>query len=65
MVEVDTNDPLEKGELLLNFWDAIELFFKRKVDLITENSLKNPFFKKAVQQTKVLIYDGQKQEIFI
>lgn len=65
LVEMNTLDPLEKGELLLSFWDSVESFFKRKVDLITLNSLKNPFFKKAVDQTKILIYDGEKQEIFI
>ena len=35
-----------------------EQIFNRKVDLITENSLSNPYFIKKVMQTKVVIYEG-------
>jgi predicted nucleotidyltransferase len=35
-----------------------EELFKRPVDLITENSLSNPYFIKSIDQTKTLIYAG-------
>lgn len=44
-----------------NFFRLHELFeiiFQRKVDLITENSLSNPYFIKKVNQTKTLLYEG-------
>jgi predicted nucleotidyltransferase len=51
--------PMEYGEYADNFFclaDEFEQLFHRKVDLITENSLANPFFIEAVNQTKVKIY---------
>ena len=42
VVELDSIDPLERGEFLIDLWDKFELFFKRKVDLLTESSITNP-----------------------
>lgn len=36
--------------------DDLEKLFGRKVDLLTESSISNPFFKEKVQKTKQLIY---------
>jgi predicted nucleotidyltransferase len=36
--------------------DQFEILFKRPVDLVTEKSLKNPYFINSVNQTKTLIY---------
>jgi predicted nucleotidyltransferase len=30
--------------------------FKREIDLLTENSLSNPYFIKSIEQTKELLY---------
>jgi len=65
LVEVAELSPEERGENLITLWDNLESLFNRKVDLLTENSLRNPFFKKEVEQTKKLIYDRQSREIFI
>ena len=64
---VETTDilPEEKGEKLMILWDDLELLFNRKIDLLTENSLRNPFFKKEIEQTRKLIYNGQNKQIFI
>ena len=48
--------PLEKGELWWNLHDSLREFFKREIDIVTENSLKNPYFIKEIDETKVLIY---------
>jgi uncharacterized protein len=34
----------------------LEELFKRKVDLLTENSLSNPFFIESIEETKQLLY---------
>ena len=34
----------------------LEDLFKRKVDLLTENSLSNPFFIESIEETKQLLY---------
>lgn len=65
LIEIDANDPAERGEYLMSIWDQLELFFQRKVDLLTYKSLKNPFLKKSIDATKMMIYDGEKQEVSI
>ncbi|MGY5848499.1 nucleotidyltransferase family protein [Salegentibacter sp. HM20] len=63
LIEIEENDPLERGEKLLAIWDKLEEFFQRKVDLLTESSLKNPILRKNIEATKILIYDGKRQEV--
>ena len=65
LVEIDLKDPVERGEKLLSLWDLFENFFNRKVDLLTDASIRNPFLRKSIDSTKVLIYDGSGQEILI
>ncbi|MCL2934787.1 MAG: nucleotidyltransferase domain-containing protein [Trichodesmium sp. MAG_R03] len=36
--------------------EKLESLFKRRVDLLTERSLINPYFIKSVEQTKQLLY---------
>lgn len=49
-------DPLERGELLLDLQIALEDEIHRDVDLLTEYSLKNPYFINELNETKYLIY---------
>ena len=65
LVEVNTKDPLERGENLLSLWDSFEQFFNRKVDLLTDSSIKNPYLRKSIDATKILIYDGKRAQILI
>ncbi len=65
LVELDTQDPIARGENLMNLWEKFELFFQRKVDLLTNASIKNPILRKNIDSSKMLIYDGQKQEVSI
>jgi len=65
LVEIDDNDPIERGEKLISLWDMFEDFFQKKVDLLTDSSVKNPFLRKSIDATKVLIYDGSRQKVFI
>lgn len=65
LVEIDEPDPIERGEKLLVLWDTFEDFFHRKVDLLTENSIKNPYLRKNIDSTKVLIYDRKGTKIFV
>lgn len=52
-------DPLEKGELWWNLHDKLRDFFNREIDIVTENSLKNPYFIKELDETKELVYEKQ------
>jgi uncharacterized protein len=59
LVEIDEPDPIERGEKLISLWDKFEIFFHRRVDLLTESSIQNPYLRKSIDSTKVLIYDGK------
>lgn len=41
----------------------LEKLFNRKIDLITERSLSNPFFIDSVNKSKKLIYDEEHQKV--
>ena len=58
LVEIELDNPVEDGERLWSFWDRMEAFFHRKVDLLTPRSLQNPVKKRAIEASKKLIYDG-------
>lgn len=65
LVEIKEKDPIKKGDLLLEFFEAIQKFFNRKVDLLTDQPMKNQYFKQSVDSSKILIYDGETKEILI
>ncbi len=52
----DGLDPVEAGEHLWNLEDELETLLKRKVDLITERSLRNPYLINEINATKQIIY---------
>lgn len=64
LVEIDNEDPIERGDHLLALWDQFEQFFQRKVDLLTDASIKNPYLRESIDATKVLIYDARGKKIF-
>lgn len=46
----------------LDFADALEALFGRPVDLLTERSIRNPYFRKSVNASRERVYDdGQDQ----
>lgn len=65
VVKVDIDDPIDRGEALLSLWDKLENLFKRKVDLLTEDSIRNPYLKANINRTKKLIYDGEGEKVFV
>ena len=50
---------------LINVWNGLEKIFQRPVDLLTENSLRNPYLRAEVERTKQLIYDGSKRQVLV
>ncbi len=49
-------DPITYGQNYFKIIESTERILDRKVDLVTERSLKNPYFIKVLNQTKTLIY---------
>ncbi|HFA49725.1 MAG TPA: nucleotidyltransferase domain-containing protein [Bacteroidetes bacterium] len=63
IVELEKMPPIEKGELLMKLWNELEGLFGKKVDLLTDQPIKNPYLRKNVEATKKLIYDRQSEKI--
>ncbi len=53
----DTLDPVQYGENYFAIADALEAILKHPVDLVTERSLKNPYFIARLNKTKTAIYE--------
>ena len=41
----------------LGFAEALEALFDRRIDLLTERSIRNPIFREAVSRTRQPIYE--------
>ena len=65
LVEIDELNPIEKGEKIMSLWDNLEGFFAKKVDLLTANTIKNPYLIQSIENSKLLIYDGSSQKVFV
>lgn len=52
-------EPEERGELWWNLYYELKDSLHREIDLVKESSLKNPYFIKAVNETKVKIFNSQ------
>jgi predicted nucleotidyltransferase len=63
LVELKTQDPIKRGENLMDLWEKFENFFHRRVDLLTSSSIKNPILRNSIDSSKILIYDGQEQKV--
>ena len=57
LIDFKKNISIEKyTDNYFELHDKLEALFNRKVDLITENSLSNPYFIESVEETKRLLY---------
>ena len=63
LIEIENDDPIERGENLMSIWEKFEELFQRRVDLLTYSSIRNPILKSTIDSTKILIYDGEEQKV--
>ena len=63
LVELNTEDPISRGQNLIELWDKLEAYFQRKVDLLTASSIRNPILRKNIDSSKILVYDGQRLKV--
>lgn len=46
----------------LDLAESLEQLFGRKVDLVTERSVQNPYFQHAVESEQQLVYERENEE---
>ena len=49
-------EPETKGKLWWELYDELKKILGKEVDILTESSLKNPYFIQEINNTKKLIY---------
>jgi predicted nucleotidyltransferase len=52
----------EYADRYLDFAEELERLFGRPVDLVTEQSIRNPYFRSEVESTRQLVYEQSDQE---
>lgn len=56
IVDIDAKDPLTYSDSYFNLKFHLEQLFQRRIDLLEQNTIKNPYLIKQIDETKVLIY---------
>ena len=49
---------LDLADRYLDLAEGLERTLHRPVDLVTEASIRNPIFRKVIEESKILIYDA-------
>jgi predicted nucleotidyltransferase len=63
LVELADRQPTKNyADRYLGLAEALEGLFGRRVDLLTEQSIRNPFLRREVQATRQLIYEQRSEE---
>jgi predicted nucleotidyltransferase len=56
VVDIAETDPLAYSDNYFNLKAQLESIFNRHVDLLEEKAIRNPYLKREIDQTKILIY---------
>jgi uncharacterized protein len=59
LVELDQHAEGSRGRRWTELADALEVLLGRRVDLVNPRYVRNPYFLKAVNDSRTVIYDRQ------
>ncbi|MBA2674876.1 nucleotidyltransferase domain-containing protein [Ramlibacter sp.] len=59
LVELDERAPGSKARRWIALAEALEQLLGRHVDLVSPHYISNPFFRAAVDGSRMVVYDGQ------
>jgi hypothetical protein len=62
LVSLEEQPPSEYADNYLGLAEALEQLFGRRVDLVTERSIRNPYFRETVVATRQLVYDHRDEK---
>jgi hypothetical protein len=62
LVTLEDQPPGDYAHCYLELANALEQLFGRRVDLVTEASIRNPYFRQSVEATQELVYENRDQE---
>ena len=56
IVDIDSNDPLDYADNYFNLKFALEALLNRQIDLLENKSIKNPYLRENIDNSKTLLY---------
>ncbi len=56
IIDIAESDPFVYTDNYFNVKEQLEKIFNRHIDLLEQRAIRNPFLKKEIDQTKILIY---------
>ena len=56
VVEFERGHPLGGLEIYFGLKEALEALFGRKVDLVSEGSVRNPYLRKSIDESRETVY---------
>lgn len=56
IVDIDASDPLEYTDHYFELKFQLEQILQRKIDLLEQKAIRNPFLRQEIDRTKVLVY---------
>lgn len=62
VVSLPKQSPGDYADAYLDLAAALERLLGRSVDLVTEGSIRNPYFKETVEATRETIYDSRNEK---
>lgn len=62
LVTLEEQPPSEYADNYLGLAEALEKLFGRRVDLVTERSIRNPYFRETVVATRQVVYDHRDEK---
>lgn len=62
LVSLEEQPSSEYAHNYLGLAEALEQLFGRRVDLVTERSIRNPYFRETIVATRQLVYDHRDEK---
>jgi len=63
VVELEDRQPTGSyADRYIGLAEGLERLFGRRVDLVTEDSIRNPYFRREVEATRQLVYEQPREE---
>ena len=58
-------DPLGYFDNYMSFKESLEQLFLRSIDLVEEQTIKNPILKRSIDRNKVVVYERKNSKVAI
>lgn len=65
VVDIEDGNPFTYSDKYFDLKFKLIDLLGRKIDLLEERAIKNPYFREELERTKVLIYEPQNQNLAV